>query len=72
MTYEIVTAQFCSCEQVNRALWGLRQAGAIGDTGALPYAGQGRRATLHLSVRPSRTREVQDILRRFGGQLSRF
>lgn len=67
MTYEIVTAQFSSSEQVNHALSGLRQAGIIGDVGALPYAGAGRRAKLHLSVQPSRSHEVRDILRRFGG-----
>lgn len=68
MTYEIVTAQFSSCEQVNHALTGLRQAGVIGHAGDLPYAGAGGRATLHLSVHASRIGPVLDILRRFGGQ----
>ena len=67
MTYEIVTAQFSSCEQVNRALSGLHQAGLLRHMGDLPYAGTSGRATLHLSVPHSRAWLVQDMLRRFGG-----
>jgi len=69
MTYEIVTAQFSSCEQVNHALSGLRQAGFIRDAGALPYAGRGRRATLHLGVESGRIQLVREMLRHFGAQL---
>ena len=68
MTYEIVSAQFSSCEEVNHALTGLHQAGILRHTPALPYAGAGGRATLHLSVAPSRMCQVLEILRRFGGQ----
>jgi hypothetical protein len=69
MIYEIVSAQFSSSEQLNHALRSLRQVGVIGHPGDLPYAGSGRGATLHLSVQPSRTQLVQDILRRAGGRL---
>ena len=68
MTYEIVTAQFSSCEEVNHALTGLQQAGILRHTGDLPYTGTGSRATLHLSVAPGRMSQVLEILRRFGGQ----
>ena len=69
MTYEIVTAQFSSCEQVNQALSGLRQAGFIEDAGALPYAGRGRRAKLHLGVESGRIQLVREMLQHFGAQL---
>ena len=71
MIYEVISAQFSSSEQLNDALSSLCRAGAIGHSGDLPYAGTGRSATLHLSVHSSRTWQVQDILRRSGGQLRR-
>ena len=68
MTYEIVTAQFSSCDEVNQALTGLRQAGMIRDGGDLPYTGRGR-PKLHLSVPPEQARQVTAMLRRFGGRV---
>ena len=70
MIQQTITAQFESREQVNCALSSLWQAGAIARVGGLP-AGGSCRATLHLSVPPGRTMQVQDILRRSGGTLFR-
>ena len=69
MTYEIVTAQFSSCDEVNHALTGLHQAGLIRHGGDLPYAGRSRRPKLHLSVPPERRQQVTDMLRRYGGRV---
>ena len=69
MTYEIVTAQFSSCDEVNHALTGLHQAGLIRHGGDLPYAGRSCRPKLHLSVPRERSQQVADMLRRFGGQM---
>ena len=69
MIYEIVTAQFSSCDEVNHALTGLHQAGLIRHGGDLPYAGRGRQPKLHLSVPPERSQQVADMLRRFGGRV---
>ena len=69
MTYEIVTAQFSSCDEVNHALTGLHQAGLIRHGGDLPYAGRSCRPKLHLSVPPERRQQVTDMLRRFGGRV---
>ena len=73
MTYEIVTAQFSSCDEVNHALAGLHQAGLIRHGGDLSYAGGRGRPKLHLSVPPEQADRVTAVLRRFGGcDINRF
>ena len=69
MTYEIVTAQFSSCDEVNHALTGLHQAGLIRHGGDLPYTGRSRQPKLHLSVPPEQAGQVAAVLRRFGGRV---